>query len=93
MRNTKIIFFPLILSLLFFFCSNSFDSETDLGKPLFNQIDSTLVVFDGKIVKDSLSVTKISSFIDKTESDRSGLIISDDFALGKWNCEMSIMYM
>jgi hypothetical protein len=52
-----------------------------------------LVVFDGKIVKNSLSVTKISSFIDKTESDRSGLIISDDFALGKWNGEMSIMYM
>lgn len=85
----------LLVTILFssFFCSDKFDTFTDLGTGVLNDLDSLNTIFDGKFCKDSLKISGSSNFIDSDSGIVSGINRTGSIAIGKWENELSIGYM
>ncbi len=94
MRTYRYYLFLIILVFLGnFFCSNlPFDYETTLGSGILNDQDSLLTVFDGKICKGFLTIESAESFLDTSDTSRSGLNLLSPVALGAWENERSYAY-
>jgi hypothetical protein len=89
MRNIPCILLFFLLIYGSFYCSDlPFDSATNLGKDLLDNI----INFDGKVFKDSLTVTGSLSYVDTTGDIKSGIIGLPSLPAGKWENEMSIIY-